>query len=705
MTQTIPLDDKAVDNLTKAEAAQELARLAKEIAKHDEAYHTQDSPIISDAEYDQMRQRNEAIEARFPELVRDDSPSHKVGSHISEKFEKIEHDVPMLSLSNAFSDEDMSDFDARVKRFLNIKQDETITYFAEPKIDGLSCALVYENGTLKQAATRGDGQTGEDITVNVRTIEDVPHQLAGEFPQRLEVRGEIFMRKSDFLKLNEAREAAGENLFANPRNAAAGSVRQLDSSITAKRPLKFLAYGYGALSERPFESQSSFRDCLEQWGFSLNEPSQKCESLEDIENYYRDLEVKRPDLDHDIDGIVYKVDDITLQERLGFVSRAPRWAIARKFPAEKAITKLQDIIIQVGRTGALTPVAVLEPVNVGGVMVSRASLHNQDEIERKDVRIGDFVELQRAGDVIPQILRPLLEKRKGDAPAFIFPDHCPICGSEAIREEDEAVTRCTGGLVCEAQAVERLKHFVSKYALDIDGLGDKIIRQFFEDGLINTPSDIFTLQQRNHNFDPPIEKREGWGQKSADNLFQAIEEKKEIPLARFIYALGIRQIGQATAKKLAQTYKDLDNLKDQMHLAYSGEDDNQALQNLLAIEDIGPAVAKDLIAFFHEEHNLKELERLKDHMTIMPHEEQKIDEASPILGKTVVFTGTLKMMSRNEAKAQAELLGAKVSSAISSQTDYLVAGEKAGSKLKKAQNLGVTILSEEEWKNLINNQE
>lgn len=688
--------------LSSDDAARELARLAKEIHYHDAKYHGDDAPEISDAEYDALRRRNEAIEALHPDLIRDDSPSQSVGFGPLEKFEKVTHAMPMLSLGNAFSDEDMKDFDDRIKRFLSVG-DEKVDYWAEPKIDGLSCSLRYEDGVLVQAATRGDGETGENITLNVKTIGDVPHRLKGEYPSILEVRGEIYMRKDDFLTLNKTQEEKGQKIFANPRNAAAGSIRQLDSSVTASRPLHFFAYGLGEISAPVAQTQEEIRARIEQWGFVPNTPSRLCCTLNDIEKYYSEMEINRPDLAWDIDGIVYKVNDLALQDRLGFVSRAPRWAIARKFPAEKAVTTLHDITIQVGRTGTLTPVAELEPINVGGVMVSRATLHNEDEIKRKDIRIGDHVVIQRAGDVIPQIVSYVPEKRKKDASEFIFPDTCPECGSKAVREEGEVAKRCTGGLICPAQAVERLKHFVSKYAFDIEGLGDKIIKQFYEEGLIKTPADIFTLQARDKESITPIRKKEGWGDKSAAKLFESIDEKRTITLDRFIYALGIRQVGQATAKKLAGFYESFDAFQTAMQNAKSGleNDDNVSYNALLSIDDVGPSVAEDLIAFFDESHNVEVIEALKSHLTIEDYV-LDIDTSSPVAGKTVVFTGTLSQMSRNEAKAGAERLGAKVAGSISAKTDYLIAGEKAGSKLKKAEELGVKVLTEQEWLDLIN---
>lgn len=688
-----------------SELKEKIQTLHDQLKYHDEQYHGQDAPEISDADYDKIKREFLKLIDENPDLVPDDYNEDEVGASPSSKFNKVEHRVRMLSLSNAFSDEDMSDFDARIKRFLNIPSHENIDLFAEPKIDGLSCSILYKNGELIQAVTRGDGQTGEDITHNVVTIDNIPKTLKGNFPKEIEIRGEIYMRKNDFLSLNEEREANNESLFANPRNAAAGSVRQLDPEVAKARPLRFIAFGYGYLSDMPFKSQSEFIELVRNWGFESNTPTKLCKNLNDVEDFYEALEKERPNLKHDIDGIVYKVNDIELQNRLGFVARSPRWAIARKFPAEKAITILKDIQIQVGRTGVLTPVAILEPVNVGGVIVSRATLHNEDEIKRKDVRIGDTVQLQRAGDVIPQIIKAFEDKRPKDSSDYIFPNHCPECHSLAIREDDEAAKRCTGGLICPAQAVERLKHFVSKHALDIDGLGDRIIRQFFEEGMIKSPADIFKLKEKDQTSNRPLRGRDGWGARSAENLFQAIEDKREIALDRFIYALGIRQIGQATAKKLAENYGSLDHLEEEMIKAYKGSDNidegNQAFSNLIAIEDIGPAVAKDLMGFFAEQHNKDLLNELRLEMTIKDYEVEEVDGDNPVFGKTVVFTGTLQQMGRSEAKKQAESLGCKVASAVSGSTDYLIAGEKAGSKLKKAESLGVTVLSEDEWLDLI----
>lgn len=673
-------------------------KLAKEIARHDELYHGHDAPEISDAEYDKLRRELEKIEVEYPELITKDSPSAKVGAAPSKGFKKVKHTVPMLSLSNVFDEDEYDEFRQRIFRFLNLSDFEGLEILAEPKVDGLSCSLRYESRVLVLAATRGDGYEGEDITANVRHISDVPQTLPKDVPDILEVRGEIYMRRDDFMALNKHQEDTGKQMFANPRNAAAGSVRQLDSSVTATRPLHFFSYALGETSESISETQFGIREKLENWGFIVPKPFYVGKGRDGTYRYYKQVEKDRPDLPYDIDGVVYKVNDIALQERLGFVSRSPRWATAHKFPAEKAVTVLKDIDIQVGRTGALTPVARLEPITVGGVVVSNATLHNEDEIERKDVRIGDHVTIQRAGDVIPQVLGPVLEKRPKNAPKYVFPDHCPVCGSLAIREEGEVVRRCTGGLICRAQMVERLKHFVSRNAFDIEGMGTKIIEEFYEDGLIKTPGDIFRLEQSDKNTLTPLRAREGWGDLSAKNLFEAIEKRRSISLDRFIYALGIRQIGEATAKKLAGHYGTLKNLRNEMDKAQDRNSD--AYADILNIEDIGASVADDLLGFFAEKHNKDVLDDLESELNIQAYERPKTVD-SPVAGKTVVFTGTLTTMTRAEAKANAERLGAKVAGSVSKKTDYVVAGEDAGSKLKNAKELGVAVLSEEEWKSLI----
>lgn len=695
MSDTL-FDMNASDALEKARSRYK--KLIKEILHHDAQYHGEDNPEISDADYDALRKELEKIEESFPVLVTENSPSQKVGSAPSKGFNKIKHAVPMLSLGNVFSEEELDDFLVRVRKFLGLSDDDLVEITAEPKIDGLSCSLRYEKGVLIQAATRGDGYEGEDILANVKTIVDIPHQLPKGVPDVLEVRGEVYMRRGDFIKLNEKQEENAKAPFANPRNAAAGSLRQLDASITAERPLYFFGYALGEVSEIFSDTQWGIRKKLKEWGFTEANPSALCQNAKDIMAYYNSISEVRPDLNFEIDGVVYKVNRLDYQERLGFVSRAPRWATAHKFPAEEAVTILNDIDIQVGRTGVLTPVARLEPITVGGVVVSNATLHNADEIERLDVRIGDHITIKRAGDVIPKVLGVVESKRQADAKPYEFPQTCPVCDSKAIREEGEVAYRCTGGLICTAQAVERLKHFVSRLAFDIDGLGTKIIEQFWQDGLIKTPADIFTLQSRDKDSLTPIRAREGWGDQSARNLFESIEQKRMIEFNRFIYALGIRQIGEATAKKLAATYGDLNNLRVAMNAAEDHE--GEAYQDLINIEDIGPSVADDLVGFFTEDHNLELLDQLDEALDIQAYEAPSVGD-SPVAGKTVVFTGTLTQMTRSEAKAKAETLGAKVAGSVSKKTDYVVAGEDAGSKLKKATELGVSVLSEQEWLDLI----
>jgi len=672
--------------------------LVRQIRQHDKLYYQKDKPEISDADYDRLRHELEKIEAEYPDLITPDSPTQTVGTAPSAGFRKVKHSTPMLSLSNAFSEEDLNDFLVRVRRFLGMKDDAALEILAEPKIDGLSCSLRYEKRRLVLAATRGDGAEGEDITANVRTIKDVPQELPGDAPDVLEVRGEIYMRRDDFMALNKKQTEGGKQLFANPRNAAAGSVRQLDSKITETRPIHFFGYSLGEVSAPIAKTQNDIRKKLADWGFAEAKPFRVCKDMTTLMKYYEEVGTLRADLGYEIDGVVYKVNDLALQERLGFVSRAPRWATAHKFPAERAVTVLNAIDIQVGRTGTLTPVARLEPITVGGVVVSNATLHNEDEIERKDVRIGDHVVVQRAGDVIPQIVEVLKDKRTGKEKKFKYPDKCPECGSLAIREEGEVAKRCTGGLICPAQAKERLKHFVSRLAFDIEGLGEKIIEEFWEKELIKSPADIFRLEKKNKTLEPPLEEWEGWGEKSVEKLFTSIETRKAISLDRFIYALGIRQIGEATAKKLAVNYTSIENLRSEMKKAQKRESEN--FQNLVSIEDIGPSVADDLLGFFAEEHNTDILDDLQKILTIQPYERPD-SSGSPVAGKTVVFTGTLVQLTRQEAKAGAERLGAKVAGSVSAKTDYVVAGEDAGSKLKKARELNVTVLTEEEWLKLI----
>ncbi|MFY9287590.1 MAG: NAD-dependent DNA ligase LigA [Alphaproteobacteria bacterium] len=690
-------DTKQSALLTPMEARAEMADLAKQIAHHDIRYHQKDDPEISDADYDALRNKYRALREEFPELAPKNDPEQRVGAAPAGGFKKVAHAAPMLSLNNAFTEEDIEDFCTRIRRFLQLDDDEELTFMAEPKIDGLSASVRYEKGKLVQAATRGDGTTGENITANVMTIKNVPHQLKGSYPDIVELRGEIYLNRDDFMKLNAAREKEGEALFANPRNAAAGSVRQLDQSITASRPLRMFAYSLGEFSGDLPDTQEDLRKQIKQWGFDLNEPAKLCKSVKDLITYYEKIGGDRHALPFDIDGVVYKLNRKDWQERLGFVSRAPRWAIAHKFPAEQAETKLHKINIQVGRTGALTPVAELEPVNVGGVMVSRATLHNQDEIERKDVREGDIVRLQRAGDVIPQIIGVDLKQRPKNAKVFKFPTHCPECGSIAVREEGMAVTRCTGGLICPAQAIERLRHFTSRLAFNIEGLGDERIMELWKDKIIHTPADIFRL----HKHRKALEERDRWGEKSATKLLDAIEARRTIPLDRFIYSLGIRQVGEATAKLLARHYKSLAAWRTAMLSASKGNE--EALHDLDSIEQVGPLLAKDIVAFFTEKHNRDALDDLTKELTI---EDAATPAAgsSPIAGKTIVFTGSLQKMGRNEAKAKAESMGANVAGSVSKKTDFVVVGEDAGSKAKKAQELGVKILSEDEWLALIENQ-
>ena len=684
------VEEKPVEALSEAEAEAELARLAESILHHDRLYYQDAQPEISDADYDKLRQRNDAIEARFPALVRADSPSRRVGVEVAAGFAKVTHRVPMLSLSNVFTDEDVAEFLARIRRFLGLSETDVVDIVAEAKIDGLSMSLLYRDGRLVTGATRGDGTVGEDVTANVRTISGLPLELKGDAPAIVEVRGEVFMRRDDFFDLNRRLTEAEKKTFKNPRNAAAGSLRQKDPSVTADRPLRFLAYAWGETSEPLGKTQWEVRERMQSWGFETDEPARLCHNLDEVLAFYREVQGARAELPHDIDGIVYKVNRLDWQERLGAVSRAPRWATAHKFPAEQAETLLHQISIQVGRTGALTPVANLEPITVGGVVVSRATLHNEDEIARKDIREGDHVIIQRAGDVIPQVVSVVTDKRPADSQPFVFPTHCPVCGSLAIREPGEAVRRCTGGLICGAQAVERLKHFVSRDAFDVEGLGGKHIEAFWEDGLLKSPADIFRL--KDHKAD--LESREGWGEQSVANLLRAIEERRRIGFDRFIYALGIRQIGQATARLLARNYGSLDHLRTS--LAAAAEDDSEAYDDLVGIDGIGPSVAADLLGFFAEAHNQAVLDDLSD-VLLEIEEVAAAASDSPVAGKTVVFTGTLEKMTRSEAKARAEALGAKVAGSVSKKTDYVVVGADAGSKARKAQELGVATLSEDAW--------
>jgi len=689
-------EDTPPEALTREAAAAELARLAEVIAGHDRLYHEQDRPTISDAAYDALVRRNRAIESRFPDLVRDDSPSRRVGSAPAQGFAKVTHARPMLSLENAFDAAEVAEFYARVRRFLALAPDAPLATVAEAKIDGVSASLRYERGAFTLGATRGDGIAGEDVTRNLATIADIPKRLAGSTPERIEVRGEVYMVRDDFLRMNAERDAAGEALFANPRNAAAGALRQIDPAITARRPLRFFAYAWGETTEPVADTHWRALGRLREWGFPTNPLARRCATMEEAVAVHREIADGRAELGYDIDGVVLKVDDIQLQERLGFVSRAPRWAIAWKFPAEQATTRLTAITIQVGRTGALTPVAELEAITVGGVVVQRATLHNEDEIVRKDVRVGDTVIVQRAGDVIPQIVAVVPEKRPKDARPFAFPTRCPACDSLAVREEGEVVRRCTGGLICPAQAVERLRHFVSRDAFDIEGLGEKSIQAFWDDGLVRTPGDLFRLADTPER----LEGREGWKAKSIANLQASVRARRRIAFDRFIYALGIRQVGEATARILARHYADLPTLRQAM--AEAADETSEAYRDLDSITQIGPSVARDLIAFFAEPHNQQVLDDLVAvGVTIEAAAAPAASASSPIAGKTVVFTGELERMGRREAKARAETLGAKTAESVSRKTDYVVVGRDAGSKAKKAAELGVTALTEDEWFALI----
>ena len=689
--------DVPPERLTREQAAAELARLAAEIAHHDRRYYREDAPEVSDAEYDALRRRNQEIERHFPDLIRADSPSHRVGAPPVEDFGKVRHRVPMLSLDNAMAAAEVSEFLRRVRRFLNLREDAAIALVAEPKIDGLSASLRYEAGLFVQGATRGDGAVGEDVTANLRTIRDIPQRMEGaDVPAALEVRGEVYMERADFLALNAAREAAGEPLFANPRNFAAGSLRQLDPGITARRRLRFFAYGWGEAVPPIDGAYSDFLKHLEGWGFRVNPLTASGADEAAVIDYHARLAAQRFELPYDIDGVVVKVDRTDYQRRLGFVGRTPRWAIAFKFAAEQAETRVLGISVQVGRTGSLTPVAALEPVTVGGVVVARATLHNQDYIESKDIRVGDTVVVQRAGDVIPQVVEVRHERRPQGTEAYAFPDRCPVCGSLALRPPGEAVRRCTGGLICPAQITERLRHFVGRDAFDIEGLGRKQVPQLLEAGLIRRPGDLFRLTSDPERLQQ-LETLPLWGKRKAENLCRALEARRRIPLARFINALGIRYIGETNARLLARHYGSLESWRTAMVGASEGDAD--AREELEAIDGIGPAVAEALLEFFREAHNR---EVLDDLASLVEVEEAAtgVAAASPLAGKTVVFTGTLDHMTRAEAKATAEALGAKVAGSVSARTDYVVVGADAGSKAKRAAELGVTILSEAEWQEL-----
>ncbi len=692
---------------TEADAANELMRLAKQIAKHNRLYHAEDSPEISDAEYDALVRRNADLEAAYPHLIRPDSPSAQVGHEVAASpLRKVAHEVRMMSLDNAFADEEVEEFVARVRRFLALPDDAAVVMTAEDKIDGLSCSLRYENGRLVRAATRGDGQVGEDVTANVAYIADIPQELKGaglfDVPAVFEIRGEVYMAKADFLALNARQAEAGDKIFANPRNAAAGSLRQKDASVTASRPLRFLAHGWGAASEVPASSQYDMMRKMEEWGVPVSPLLVRCGSAAELVAHYRGIGAQRADLPYDIDGVVYKVDRLDWQERLGFVAKAPRWAIAHKFPAEQAETTLEAIDIQVGRTGKLTPVGRLKPVLVGGVTVTNVTLHNRDEIGRLGLRVGDRIVLQRAGDVIPQVVENLT--REDVREAYHFPDHCPECGSEAVAEEGEVDVRCTGGLICPAQRVERLKHFVSRGALDIEGLGEKTIIEFFQLGWLESPADIFRLKQRRSE----IVGREGWKDKSVDNLLAAIEAKRQPDAARLLFGLGIRHVGAVTARDLMKRFVTLPALRkvagDRVSTTLDtngdrGSEQSEALVELLSIDGVGPVVVEALADFFHEPHNVAVWEDLLTEVSPPPYIVET--KASAVAGKTIVFTGKLETMSRDEAKAQAEALGARAAGSVSTKTDLVVAGPGAGSKLKQAAGLGIAVIDEAAWAEIV----
>ena len=682
--------------MTREEAKKEIDDLVRDIGHHDRLYHSDDAPEIDDAAYDALRRRLEDLEARFPDLLRDDSPSRRVGATPAGGFATVAHGVPMLSLGNAFDDADVADFLARVRRFLGLGDDEDVDVVAETKVDGLAVSLRYERGRFVRAATRGDGYTGEDITANVATLREVPQRLEGEaIPDVIELRGEVYLCREDFLQLNRDREAQDERPFANPRNAAAGSLRQLDVEVTRSRPLRLFIYAWGEASTLPAATHSGMLEAIAGWGLPVPPEVLVARGLEDVLAFHRRIGDRRAELPFDIDGVVYKVDRLDWQSRLGFVSRAPRWALAHKFPAEKATTVLRDIQIQVGRTGSLTPVAVLDPVNVGGVVVERATLHNEEEIRRKDVRIGDSVTIQRAGDVIPQVLGPVPEGRPVEAQPFVFPETCPVCGSQAVRDTNartgqvDVVRRCTGGLRCTAQIVERLRHFVSRQAFDIEGLGDKQIAQFREKGWIKSPVDIFDLEE---TVGDELAGEEGWGETSSRNLYAAITARRTIAFDRFINALGVRHVGETTARLLARHWGEPAAMRQALDSSYG-------LEDLQDIDSIGPAVVDSLVAFFSDAGNRDVLDGLLERLTIEPV--ARVADESPVTGKSVVFTGSLKTMTRQEAKARAEALGARVAGSVSAKTDIVVAGEAAGSKLKKARELSVTVMTEEEWLALV----
>ena len=690
---------KPPEKLTASEAKNELARLAEEIAEHDRRYYQDDAPAVSDAEYDALRRRNADIEAAFPKLVRPDSPTKRVGAKPAERFEKVRHARPMLSLDNAFTDEDVRDFVGRINRFLGLTGEE-VALIAEPKIDGMSLSLRYEKGELVLGATRGDGAEGENVTANIRTIKDIPKKFSGRNPPDVfEVRGEVYMTQADFLALNKRQEKAGAKIFANPRNSAAGSVRMLDPGVTAQRPLRFFAYHWGEASELPGKTHWEVLQSLKSWGFTLNPLSKRFRTVQECLKYYAEIAHQRASLGYEIDGVVYKVDRLDWQNRLGYVSRSPRWAIAHKFPAEQAESIVERIAVYVGRTGQLTPVAHIKPLTVGGVVVQNVGLHNEDEVTRKDIREGDTVVVQRAGDVIPQLVRVVLEKRPKRTTPFHMPDKCPVCGSKAEREinpktgEPEASRRCVNKLLCPAQAVERIYHFAARYAFDIEGLGYMTVQEFFDDGLLKEPADIFLLEKRYGSGPKAIAEREGWGEQSAAKLFRAIDARRKIPLDRFILALSIPHVGESTAKLLARNFHSCDSFMKAVR-------SKDAVDELDSIEGIGDVMAKAIVDFLAEEHNYAAITRLIDQL------DEIVDAAahtsdSPVAGKTVVFTGSLEKMTRSEAKARAESLGAKVAGSVSKKTDIVVAGPGAGSKLTQAEQLNVKIISEAEWIKLI----
>ena len=704
---------KPVDALTKDEAREELETLSRTLSHANAEYHGADAPSLSDADYDLLKKRNSEIESKFPELKRHDSPSEKIGAPALDGFSKIRHSVRMMSLGNAFDEADVTDFDERIRRYLGLTETDQLTYTAEPKIDGLSLSLRYENGLLVMAATRGDGEIGEDVTANARTIADIPQKIS-EAPSVLEVRGEVYMSHQDFADLNARQIAQGDKSFANPRNAAAGSLRQLNAKITETRPLRFFAYAWGEMSDPVADTQSDVVGAFKQFGFETNPLMIRCETVSDLIIQYREIERQRATLGYDIDGVVYKIDDLSLQNRLGFRSTTPRWAIAHKFPAETAWTRLEAIDIQVGRTGALSPVARLTPVTVGGVVVSNATLHNEDYIEGrdskgdiirdgKDIRIGDWVKVYRAGDVIPKISDVDLTKRPDSSEKYIFPAECPQCGSPSVREEGDAVRRCIGGLICPAQAVEKLKHFVSRAAFDIDGLGAKQVEAFYLDDQlwIKEPADIFTLASRNLENLSKLEKRDGWGKRSVEKLFQAIEERRNIPLNRFIFALGIRHVGEAAAKMLALNYISWRSLSDAVNSMTIGE--GEAWDNLVAIDGVGTVMATSLVQTFQQDNERASIDRLVEHLNIQDMVVSAVSD-NPFAGKVIAFTGTLEKMTRAEAKAKAEALGAKVSGSVSAKTDYVVAGPGAGSKAKKAVALGIETIDEDTWLQMSSNE-